>query len=93
MFVAQQRGQCGGVGELLYRRSEVADGEVVVIVVGEFVFGQAAGQVSLLRAPFRVAICSACSRAASRPAVKESTAASATVPTRVRVPRSGGPGN
>ena len=39
----------------------------------------------MLRAPFRVAICSASSRAASRPAVNESTAASATVPTRERV--------
>jgi hypothetical protein len=32
LFVAQQRGQGGGVGELLHRRSDVADGEVVVIV-------------------------------------------------------------
>ena len=34
LFVAQQRGQCGGVGELLHRRSDFADGEVVVIVDG-----------------------------------------------------------
>jgi hypothetical protein len=44
LFVAQQRGQCGGVGESLHRRRDFADGEVVVIVDGEFISGQAAGQ-------------------------------------------------
>ena len=44
LFVAQQRGQCGGVGESLHRRRDFADGEVVVIVDGQFIFDQAAGQ-------------------------------------------------
>ena len=34
LFVAQQGGQSGGVGELLHRRCDFADGEVVVIVDG-----------------------------------------------------------
>ena len=34
LFVAQQGGQSGFVGELLHRRSDFADGEVVVIVDG-----------------------------------------------------------
>jgi len=32
LFVAQQRGQCGGVGESLHRRRDFAHGQVVVIV-------------------------------------------------------------
>ena len=44
LFVAQQRGQCGGVGESLHRRRDFADGEVVVIIDGQFIFDQAAGQ-------------------------------------------------
>jgi hypothetical protein len=34
LFVAQQGGQCGGVGELLHRGCDFADGEVVVVVDG-----------------------------------------------------------
>jgi hypothetical protein len=32
LFVAQQRGQCSGVGESLHRRRDFAHGEVVVII-------------------------------------------------------------
>ena len=90
LFVAQQRGQCGGVGELLHRRRDVADGEVVVIVDGEFLFDQAAGEDA---GAVQGGLGAACPFSGGDllglkqcgPAVKESTAASATVPTRERV--------
>jgi hypothetical protein len=43
LFIAQQRGQCGFVGEVLHCRRDFADGEVVVVVDGQFIFGKAAG--------------------------------------------------
>ena len=87
LFIAQQRGQCGGVGELPHRRSDFAHGEVLVIVDGEFISGQAAGENAgaVHSGPGGACPFSRGDLLALKQRGKESTAASATVPTRERL--------